>query len=146
MRISTGISKEEYSRVMEIWEASVRATHHFLSDEQIGYFKPLILNEFLDAVRLFGIYDDQENLWGFMGLSEDKIEMLFIHPDQFGKGLGRQLLHVAVYDYSIRKLDVNEQNPDAVGFYKHMGFTVHSRSETDALGKPYPILHMEFLH
>ena len=38
--------------------------------------------------------------------------------------------------------NVNEQNEQAVGFYQKMGFKVTGRSETDDLGKPYPLLHL----
>ncbi|GAM72145.1 acetyltransferase [Vibrio sp. JCM 19236] len=38
---------------------------------------------------------------------------------------------------------MNEQNPEAAGFYKKMGFKVTSRSPLDDMGKPFPILHME---
>jgi putative acetyltransferase len=40
---------------------------------------------------------------------------------------------------------VNEQNEQALGFYLHAGFSVVHRSEKDALGMPYPILHMKIL-
>ena len=37
------------------------------------------------------------------------------------------------------ELTVNEQNPAAAGFYRHMGFAVYRRSELDEQGGPYPI-------
>ena len=40
--------------------------------------------------------------------------------------------------------NVNEQNEQAVGFYKKMGFKVTGRSEVDDLGKPYPLLHLAY--
>ena len=46
------VEKSEYTSIIEIWEASVRATHHFLSEADIAYFKPLILNQYLDLVEL----------------------------------------------------------------------------------------------
>jgi putative acetyltransferase len=39
-------------------------------------------------------------------------------------------------------VDVNEQNPQAVGFYLHEGFQQVGRSPLDGLGKPYPLLHL----
>ena len=39
-------------------------------------------------------------------------------------------------------VDVNEQNPQAVGFYLRMGFAVVGRSETDDADRPFPILHL----
>ena len=44
--------------------------------------------------------------------------------------------------YGVSELTVNEQNPAAAGFYRHMGFAVYRRSELDEQGSPYPILYM----
>lgn len=43
----------DYSEIVEVWEASVRATHVFLGEDDIQHLKPLILNEYLKAVELF---------------------------------------------------------------------------------------------
>lgn len=136
------VKKEEYPEVVDVWEASVRATHHFLPEEDIQYFKPLILNNYLDAVELRCIKGSKGKILGFLGVANQSIEMLFLHPDSIGKGLGRQLLNYAIESFSANKVDVNEQNPEAIKFYQHCGFKVISRSPLDPLGKPYPILHL----
>lgn len=133
----------EYPEVTDVWEASVRATHHFLTESDILYFKPLILNDYLKAVELSCIKDDKGRILGFMGVHGDSLEMLFIHPDARGQGIGKQLLLHSIHHLNVQKVDVNEQNPQALGFYEHMGFVVVSRSERDGLGKPYPLLHMQ---
>jgi len=137
------IAKAEYHEVVELWEASVRATHHFLKEEDIVYFKPLILNTYLDAVELKCIRNDAKNIIGFLGVADQNLEMLFIHPDYRGKRIGRTLLQYSIDQLGVTKVDVNEQNEQAVGFYMHFGFEVIARSELDASGKPYPTLHME---
>jgi putative acetyltransferase len=137
------VAPSRFDEIMVVWEASVRATHHFLKEEDLQYFKPLIRNEYLYAVNLFGTYDEQGRLTGFLGTSYDKVEMLFIDPSCRGKGIGKTLLQYAVDVLGIRKVDVNEQNAQAVGFYEHYGFTVVGRSELDGTGRPYPILSME---
>ncbi|MFT3822499.1 MAG: GNAT family N-acetyltransferase [Chitinophagaceae bacterium] len=136
-------TKQDHPEITEVWELSVRATHHFLTETDIQFFKPLILNEYLDAVRLFCTRDKANRIIGFLGLSDDKIEMLFLHPDARGKGIGKLLLQFATNDQQIHKVDVNEQNEQAVGFYQHMGFRVVHRSPVDGMGKPFPILSME---
>ena len=136
-------SPADYQEIVDVWEASVRATHHFLKEEDIQYFKPLILNEFLKAVNLFCIRNEQGHIVGFLGTADDKIEMLFIDPLSRGQGVGKLLLHYAVDQVGSKKVDVNEENHQAVGFYKHMGFQVVSRSDIDSMGKPFPILSME---
>jgi putative acetyltransferase len=137
------INKTEYKEVVAIWEASVRATHHFLKEEDIAYFKPLILNTYLDAVELRCIRNNEKEIVGFLGVAEQNLEMLFIHPEYRGKRIGKALLDYAIDELNVTKVDVNEQNEQAVGFYKYCGFKTIGRSELDSSGKPYPILYME---
>ena len=136
------VHKTEYQDVVNVWESSVRATHDFLKEDDIQYFKPLILNTYLDAVELRCMRNQDKAIVGFLGVAEDNLEMLFIDPKYRGKGIGKSLLNYAIKNLNITKVDVNEQNEQAVGFYKHSGFEVTARSELDASGKPYPILHM----
>ncbi|WP_299838523.1 GNAT family N-acetyltransferase [uncultured Tenacibaculum sp.] len=137
------IDKTEYQEVVDLWEASVRATHHFLKEEDIEYFKPLILNTYLDAVELRCIRNNEKKIVGFLGVAEQNLEMLFIDPEYRGKKIGKKLLNYSIDNLNVTKVDVNEQNEQAVGFYKHCGFEVIDRSELDSSGKPYPTLHME---
>ncbi|MGL9912438.1 hypothetical protein IGI77_003332 [Enterococcus sp. DIV0213h] len=78
-----------------------------------------------------------------MGISDRNLEMLFIANEQRGKGLGKKLLAYGMENYAVNELGVNEQNPQAKGFYEHMGFEVYRRSELDEQGNPYPILYMK---
>ncbi len=137
------IHESEYPEVVEVWEASVYATHDFLKEEDIAYFKPLILLVYLKAVDLRCVRNDQHKMIGFLGVAENKIEMLFIHPNAMGKGIGKTLVDYALKQMNATKVDVNEQNQQAVGFYEHVGFKTVSRSDLDSLEKPYPILNME---
>ncbi|HEY8959075.1 GNAT family N-acetyltransferase [Chitinophaga sp.] len=137
------VTPADYPELVSVWEASVKATHDFLTQEDIDFFRPLILNEYLHAVELACTKDAAGNILGFIGTAANKVEMLFIHPDTRGKGIGKFLLEYAIREKGITAVDVNEQNAQAVGFYLHSGFKVVSRSATDAMGKPFPILSME---
>ena len=77
----------------------------------------------------------------FMGIDSNRLEMLFLSPEVRGKGLGKQLLQYGIETYNIQELTVNEQNPQAVGFYEHMGFQTYKRTEYDEEGNPYPLLY-----
>jgi putative acetyltransferase len=133
----------DYLEIVEVWEASVRATHHFLKEEHIQYFKPLILKDYLKAVQLYCVRNDQKAIIGFLGVADGNIEMLFLHPSVIGKGVGKMLVEYAIHELKAWKVDVNEQNEQAVGFYHHAGFKTKRRSALDGLGKPFPLLHME---
>ncbi|MEM6769945.1 MAG: GNAT family N-acetyltransferase [Bacteroidota bacterium] len=142
MSVIHSVAREEYQAVVALWEASVRATHHFLKEEDITYFKPLILREYLDAVNLKCL-KRKDKMVGFLGVAEHNLEMLFVHPDYRGQYVGQQLLTYAIEQMAVTKVDVNEQNEQAIGFYERFGFVTIARSEQDASGKPYPILHMK---
>lgn len=137
------IKAEEYPQVLEVWEASVRATHHFLTEGDIQFFKPFVQSGLLQMGELACIRDEQNLIAGFIGVEKEKIEMLFIHPSWRGRRIGYQLVMHAIHTFHANYVDVNVQNEQAVGFYKHIGFTVIGKSEADSMGKPFPLLHMQ---
>jgi len=134
---------EDFTALADVWEASVRATHHFLSEADIQFYKPLVRDEYLKLVEVYYVRDAKGQIAGFVGTADGKVEMLFIHPERRGEGIGKKLLQYAVQELQANAVDVNEQNEQAVGFYEHFGFRTISRSELDSMGKPYPILHMQ---
>ncbi len=80
-----------------------------------------------------------------MLLSGQHMDALFIDPDVRGCGVGRMLVEHALSMAPELTTNVNEQNKQAVGFYKKMGFKVTGRSEVDDLGKPYPLLNLAYV-
>jgi putative acetyltransferase len=136
----------DYPVLLEIWEASVKATHHFLNKNDIEFFKKTIQEKnIFDLVKLTVVRDDNNLIVGFMGVSENSLEMIFLHPNARRKGIGKMLLKHAINDLKVNKVDVNEQNEEALQFYEHFGFKIMSRSALDGTGKPYPILHMQLV-
>lgn len=129
-------------RLLLIWESSVRATHDFLSDEEINNIKKYVPDALKNIEHLIILEDTSKQPLGFMGISNQTLEMLFIADKNRGKGLGKQLLTYGIEHYAVQKLTVNEQNPLARGFYEHMGFQTYKRSEFDEQGNNYPILYM----
>ncbi|GHA70573.1 GNAT family N-acetyltransferase [Pontibacter akesuensis] len=137
------VGPDEYNAVMEVWEASVRATHHYLREKDLQFYKPLVRHKYLKAVKLHAVRHPDGSIAGFMGTAKGALEMLFIHPDSRGKGIGKLLLLHAIHKLKVSRVDVNEQNVQAIGFYERFGFRTADRSERDGTGKPYPILHMQ---
>lgn len=131
------------TQLLEIWEDSVKATHLFLSDKEIKNIKEYVPQTLKKVSRLIIVENKNHNPIGFMGIEETKLEMLFIKNSEIGKGLGKKLLNYGLENYNINELAVNEQNPNAKGFYEHMGFKTYKRTDLDEQGNSYPILYMK---
>jgi putative acetyltransferase len=129
--------------LLDIWQRSVRATHTFLTDWDIESLLPIVRDQVLPTLKTWVLCDDESAPIGFMGVGDDTIEALFIAPEHFRRRGGTMLVQFAK-SRLMRPLrvDVNEQNPDAVIFYQSSGFQVIGRSTSDAEGRPFPILHM----
>ena len=139
----------EREALLDLWERSVRATHHFLAEEDILFYRPLV-REVLASDMEFWVARDAvaEMPLGFMGLAPGefgeawRLEALFVDSGSFRKGIGSTLVTQARLLKGRLSLDVNEQNPDARGFYRSLGFAETGRSPLDGAGKPFPLIHM----
>jgi len=135
---------EDHEALATLWQRSVTATHTFLTEADIAALLPAVREQALPTLDLWVLVDADGVLAGFMGLSGDKVEALFITPERLRRGHGRRLLDLA------RRLrsqplsaDVNEQNPEALKFWQACGFEVAGRSEVDGAGRPFPLLHLK---
>lgn len=135
-------TQELVNTLLEVWENSVKATHLFLSDNEIEKIKEYVPQALKEVAHLIVIENENDIPIAFMGIEGTKLEMLFIKNSERRKGLGRQLLNYGIKNYNINELIVNEQNPNAKEFYEHLGFKVYKRTELDEQGNPYPILYM----
>jgi putative acetyltransferase len=95
------------------------------------------------SLDLWVLADPDDAPAGFMGLVGADVAALFLDPDRRGQGGGGRLVeHAQVLHPGDLTVDVNEQNPEARGFYEALGFVVVSRSPLDSDGRPFPLLHM----
>ena len=118
-------------QLLKVWESSVKATHLFLSEDEIKSIKKYV-PQALKEIPLLVIAENGNQIpVGFMGIAKQHLEMLFISPEERGKGLGRELLAYGIEKYTLAR-----------GFYEHMGFEVYKRTEYDEQGSPYPLLYM----
>lgn len=139
---SSGRTEDLVNDLAGLWNASVRASHHFLTEEDIRRLTPFVGEAVREIGTLSVMYQGNRPV-AFMGVEDRKIEMLFVAPDSFGNGIGKQLVRMAIERYHACYVDVNEQNPKAEGFYRHLGFRTFERTETDGQGNPFPILKMK---
>ena len=135
-------SAELIAQLTELWEASVRATHHFLTEGdicEIRSFVPMAIN---NVSHLVIATDAHHNPVAFMGIENGMLEMLFVNPSYIGVGIGRSIVQYGIDNFDIKEVTVNEQNPYAVDFYEHIGFKPYKRTDFDEQGRPFPLIYM----
>lgn len=131
--------------LLDIWEDSVRATHFFLSDAEIKSIREYVPQALSGVQHLIAAEKESNEVIGFMGAENSRLEMLFLSPSERGKGIGKELIQYGIHNYGIKEVTVNEQNPQAVGFYRHLGFATYKRTDYDEEGNPYPLLYMKLV-
>lgn len=141
LRIRRSTGSTEYPALVAIWRSAVDATHDFLSDADRGEIHAKLASDYFPAVTL-SVSERDGRPVGFSGVLDGALEMLFVDAAERGTGVGSALLAHAIAEQGVTRVDVNEQNASAAGFYAHRGFEVVSRSETDEAGRPYPLLHL----
>ncbi|WP_374583457.1 GNAT family N-acetyltransferase [Pseudoduganella sp.] len=142
MQISKA-SSADAPQLFAVWEAAVRATHDFLNETDIQRLVPLVRELMSSYAPIYCLRDESGAPFAFLGAANGEIDMLFVAPGRRGGGAGRALAEFARSTLGARKVSVNEQNAQAVGFYAHLGFRTVGRSPLDGQGQPFPLLHME---
>lgn len=97
----------------------------------------------ISRVERLLVFNNDENIpVAFIGIDGRRIEMLFVDANHRGQGIGKLLTTYSIEHYDVNEVTVNEQNPQAIGFYEHLGFCTYKRTEFDEEGSPYPLLYM----
>ena len=133
----------DHDALADVWLRSVRATHEFLSEDDVQSLLPHVRGYLAsDEAELWVLCADAGAVVGFMGMAGSKMEALFLAPEFHRRGGGRRLVRHAQELCGELTADVNEQNAAALRFYEACGFVVEGRSETDEAGRPFPLLHL----
>ena len=86
------------AQLTAVWEASVKATHTFLSAGKREQIKGYVPQALAQVPCLLAAWAAPDKPVGFLGIAGDSLEMLFLAPEARGKGLGKRLLRTAVED------------------------------------------------
>ncbi|MCU0395056.1 MAG: GNAT family N-acetyltransferase, partial [Chitinophagaceae bacterium] len=106
----TPYQPQYHERIIRIWERSVRATHHFLTEADLTYYTLLVQQMDFSCYSMLCAFTADGTLAGFAGTSGQQLDMLFLDPEYLGRGLGKALLTRCVEQLGVRRVEVNEQN------------------------------------
>ena len=117
--------------IVQLWQANVKVTHTFLTEEEIQNIKQYVPQAVEHVPHLCIALSEKGELLGFIGVADQRLEMLVIQVNARGQGIGKQLLRYAIKNFGVKELTVNEQNPQAIGFYEHLGFVTYQCTDLD---------------
>ncbi|MEN5181204.1 acetyltransferase [Comamonas testosteroni] len=132
-------------RVLQIWQRAVDDSHDFLVESDRHAIAQEVAGFLLQAPLVLAV-DAADRPLGFMLLSSGPLgghmEALFIDPASKGQGVGTLLVRWALGMHPQLTTDVNAQNPQAMAFYRALGFVETGRSPLDGQGRAYPLVHL----
>ncbi len=132
----------DHEALIRLWRGAVEATHHFLTADDVDFYERQVASYLPQMSDLRVAEEAGRGVVGFVALEDAVVEMLFVDPEVHGRGVGTRLLEDAARGLDVVEVDVNEQNPSARAFYRARGFEERGRSEHDAEGRPFPLLHL----
>ena len=86
-------------KLLDVWESSVKATHLFLSVDEINNIKQYVPQALKEVPVLVVAENKNGSPEGFMGVADKMLEMLFVSNESRGKGIGKKLLQYGIENY-----------------------------------------------
>ena len=133
------LRKVDINKVAEIWLDTNIKTHYFISAQ---YWKSNfeLVKELLLQATVY-VYEDKQEIQGFIGLSNEYIEGIFVSDEMQSCGIGKLLLDYIKDKKVSLRLNVYQKNARAISFYQREGFIIQCEGLDEATGeKEYTML------
>lgn len=118
------LQKVDINRVADIWlKTNLKA--HFFIPEQYRISNYEFVKEMLPQAEVY-VYEDDKMIQGFIGVSDEYIEGIFVSDEMQSCGIGKMLLDYIKDKKDRLQLKVYQKNVRAMSFYQREGFTIQS--------------------
>ena len=127
------LRKVDINKVAEIWLDTNIKTHYFISAQ---YWKSNfeLVKELLLQATVY-VYEDKQEIQGFIGLSNEYIEGIFVSAEMQSQGIGKILLNYVKGKRNKLILNVYQKNTGAISFYQREGFEIQYSGLDEATGE-----------
>ena len=126
------LQKADINKVTDIWLDTNVTAHSFISSQYWQNNFELV-KELLLQTTVY-VYEDNQGIWGFIGLNDEYVEGIFVSDEMQSHGIGKALLNYAKDKRSILLLIVYLKNTRAISFYQREGFDVQNSGLDEATG------------
>ena len=127
------LRKVDINKVAEIWLDTNIKTHYFISAQ---YWKSNfeLVKELLLQATVY-VYEDKQEIQGFIGISNEYIEGIFVSAEMQSQGIGKILLNYVKGKRNKLILNVYQKNTRAISFYQREGFEIQYSGLDEATGE-----------
>ena len=135
------LQKADINRVADIWlKTNLKA--HFFIPEQYWISNYEFVKEMLPQAEVY-VYEDDNMIQGFIGVSDEYIEGIFVSDEMQSRGIGKMLLDYIKDKKDRLQLKVYQKNVRAMSFYQREGFTIQSESMDEFTGEKEYVMNWE---
>lgn len=127
------LQEADMDRVADIWlDTNVKA-HYFIPDEYWKSNRELV-KEMLPQAEVY-VYENDSQIEGFIGVSDEYIEGIFIRDKMQSQGIGKLLLNFVKAKKTELYLNVYQKNTHAIHFYQREGFEIQREGLDEVTGE-----------
>ena len=127
------LRKADINKVADIWlETKIKARYFIPAQywkRNFGLVKELLLQ------ATVYVYEDKQEIQGFVGLSDEYIESFFVSAEMQSQGIGKILLNYVKGKRNNLLLNVYQKNTRAISFYQREGFEIQCNGIDEATGE-----------
>lgn len=123
--------ENDLTAIMQIWLDTNIKAHYFIPKEYWTDNYEMVRSVLPQAEIYVYENDVTKQIDGFIGLSNEYIEGIFVREDVQSKGIGKQLLEYAKCVKSNMSLCVYQENTRAIQFYQREQFVIQSENIDD---------------
>ena len=136
------LRKADVNRVAKIWLDTNIKAHYFIS---VQYWKNNfeLVKELLLQTTVY-VYEDNQGIWGFIGLNDEYVEGIFVSDEMQSRGIGKMLLDYIKDKKDRLQLKVYQKNVRAMSFYQREGFTIQSEGMDEFTGEKEYVMNWEW--
>lgn len=127
------LQKADINRVADIWLDTNLKAHSFIS-AQYWESNYELVKEMLSQAEVY-VYEDDQKIQGFIGLSDKYIEGIFVSKKMQSQGIGKLLLNYIKGRKDVLRLNVYQKNIRAIHFYQREGFEIQCEGLDEATGE-----------
>ena len=131
----------DINRVADIWLKTNLKAHYFIP-EQYWTSNYELVKEMLLQAEVY-MYEDNKMIQGFVGLSNEYIEGIFVSDEMQSRGIGKMLLDYIKDKKDKLQLKVYQKNVRAMSFYQREGFTIQSEEMDEFTGEKEYVMNWE---